>query len=105
MKAGKLVCGLLAIHVMGAVALSLLVWRSASQPVPQRVTSTEQRVVEPRPRRPDPLEVDRPDPRRMILYREHELRGYEQQQIRDLLKAFGSRQLESPPRRQWLLPL
>jgi hypothetical protein len=46
MKAGKLVCGLLAIHVMGAVALGLLVWRSASQPVPQRVlTSTEQIVV------------------------------------------------------------
>jgi hypothetical protein len=103
MKAGKLVCGLLAIHIMGAVALSLLVWRSASQPVPQRVlTSTEQNVVVPRPRPPDPLEVNRPDPRRMILYTEHELRPYEEQEIRDLLKALGSRQLESPPRRQWL---
>jgi hypothetical protein len=102
MKAGKLVCGLLAIHVMGAVILSLLVWHSASQPVPQRVlTSTEQSVVAPRPRLPEPVEVNRPDHRRMILYREPELRRYEGQQIHeDLSKVLRSLQLESPPRRQ-----
>jgi hypothetical protein len=101
MKAGKLVCGLLAIQVMGAVALGLLVWRSASQPVPQRVpTSTEQTVVAPPPRLPDPLEVNRPDPKRMILYSEHELRQYERQQNReDLSKALRSLHLKSPPRR------
>ena len=102
MKSGTLVCGALAVTALGAVALSLLLGRSAPQPVPQRdLNSVEENVVAPRPRLPDPLELDRLDPKRLILYREQDLRQREEQEIReDLLKAI--RKFESRPRRQWL---
>jgi len=102
MKAGKLVCASLAVSALSAVALNLLLGRSAPRPVPQRdLTSAEENAVAPRPRLPDPLELDRLDPKRLILYREQDLRQREAPEIReDLLKAI--RKFESAPRRQWL---
>ncbi len=100
MKAGKLVCASLAVSALGAVALSLLLGRSAPRPVPPRDLNSVEETVAPRPRLPDPLELDRLDPKRLILYREQDLRQREEQEIRDLLKGLGK--LESPPRRQWL---
>ena len=103
MRAGKLVCGLLAVSVL-AVAFSLLLVRSAPPSIPQRdLTSEEQDVVAPPPRLPDPLEADRLDPKRLILYRQQDLRQREGQEVHErLLKAIGSRKFEPPPRRQWL---
>ena len=101
MKSGTLVCGALAVTALGAVALSLLLGRPAQRPVPRHdLPSVGDNVVMPRPRLPDPLELDRLDPKRLILYREHDLRPREEPETHEhLLKAI--RKFESAPRRQW----
>jgi hypothetical protein len=75
----------------------------APDPCRTGLRATEQTGVVSRPYLSDPLEMNRADPKRMILYSDRDLRRREAQEtLERLSKALASGQLTSPPRRHWL---